>query len=74
MILNNGTYGDAQILKPSSVDLIFTNFNTKFPENAHGLGFDLNKYSLSGPMTSLECAGHTGYTGTSMAIDRGGWC
>lgn len=71
MILNKGTYGDAQILKPSSIELIFTNFNSRFPKNAHGLGFELDQYSWSGPMASLDCAGHTGFAGTCMAIDRG---
>ncbi|KAF8635307.1 hypothetical protein AX17_003955 [Amanita inopinata Kibby_2008] len=70
MILNNGTYGTAQVLQPSSVDLIFTNFNSHFPGNAHGLGFELDQYYWSGPMQSLLTAGHTGYTGTSMVIDR----
>lgn len=74
MVLNNGTYGNVQILQPSTVDLIFHNFNTNFPGDEHGLGFELDQYYWSGPMASLECAGHTGYTGTTMAIDRGGWC
>lgn len=71
MILNNGTYGDATILQPSTVDLIFHNFNTAFPGNEHGLGFELNQFYWSGAMRSLLAAGHTGYTGTSMVIDRG---
>ncbi|KAF8327076.1 beta-lactamase/transpeptidase-like protein, partial [Amanita rubescens] len=70
MILNEGTYGDLQILKPSTVELIFTNFNTKFPGHSHGLGFELDQCSWSGPMASLDCAGHTGFAGTCMAIDR----
>ena len=74
MILNKGTYGDVQILKPSTVELIFTNFNTKFPEHSHGLGFELDQYSWAGPMASLDCAGHTGFAGTCMAIDRGMSC
>ncbi|PFH47420.1 hypothetical protein AMATHDRAFT_6762 [Amanita thiersii Skay4041] len=70
MILNNGTYNSVQILKPETVDLIFHNFNTRFPGDAHGLGFELNQFYWSGAMQSLQTAGHTGYTGTSMAIDR----
>ena len=70
MILNNGTYGKTQILKPETVDLIFHNFNTAFPGNDHGLGFELNQYYWSGPMQSPQTAGHTGFTGTTMAIDR----
>lgn len=70
MILNNGTYEGVQALRPETVDLIFTDFNTAFPGNAHGLGFELNQNYWSGPMKSLKTAGHTGYTGTSLAIDR----
>ncbi|KAJ3565881.1 hypothetical protein NP233_g7361 [Leucocoprinus birnbaumii] len=70
MILNNGTYGGTRVLKGETVDLIFTNFNTAFPGNAHGLGFELDQNYWSGPMHSLQTAGHTGYTGTSLAIDR----
>ncbi|KAK0110135.1 hypothetical protein ONS95_002788 [Cadophora gregata] len=71
MILNNGTYGRHRILSPEVVDLIFTNFNTKFPGNEHGLGFELNQYYTAGPMASLLTASHTGFTGTSLVIDRG---
>jgi CubicO group peptidase (beta-lactamase class C family) len=70
MILNNGTYGGHQILKPESVDLIFHNFNTKFPGNEHGLGFELNQYYTCGPMQGLQVASHTGFTGTTVCIDR----
>lgn len=70
MILNNGTYGGTRVLKPETVDLIFTNFNKAFPNDAHGLGFELDQFYWSGPMASLQTAGHTGYTGTSLAIDR----
>ncbi|KAF9003435.1 beta-lactamase/transpeptidase-like protein [Cyathus striatus] len=70
MILNNGTYGGVRILKSETVDLIFHNYNTAFPGNAHGLGFELDQYYWSGPMASLQTAGHTGFTGTSMVIDR----
>lgn len=70
MILNNGTYGGTRVLRPETVDLIFTDFNVAFPGNAHGLGFELDQNYWSGPMRSLKTAGHTGYTGTSLAIDR----
>ncbi|ORX35394.1 putative beta-lactamase [Kockovaella imperatae] len=70
MILNNGTYHGVKILEPWTVDYIFTNYNTKFPNNAHGAGFELNQTYWSGPMASLETAGHTGFTGTTLFIDR----
>lgn len=71
MILNNGTYSGHRILSPEVVDLIFTNFNAKFPGDEHGLGFELDQYFSAGPMASLLTASHTGFTGTSVVIDRG---
>ncbi|KAF2971633.1 hypothetical protein GQX73_g2033 [Xylaria multiplex] len=71
MILNNGTYGGKRILSQKSVDLIFTNFNARFGAAAsHGVGFELNQYYTAGPMANLLSASHTGYTGTSLVIDR----
>lgn len=71
MILNNGTYGGKRILKKETVDLIFTNFNAKFGDgNGHGVGFELDQYYTAGPMASLQAASHTGFTGTSLVVDR----
>lgn len=70
MILNNGSYGGHRILKPETVDLIFTNCNTGFSGNEHGLGFELNQYYTCGPMQGLQVASRTGFTGTSVCIDR----
>ncbi|KAI1183436.1 putative beta-lactamase [Nemania serpens] len=71
MILNNGTYGGQRILSKKSVDLIFTNFNARFGVGAyHGVGFELDQYYTAGPMANLLSASHTGYTGTSIVIDR----
>jgi CubicO group peptidase (beta-lactamase class C family) len=71
MILNNGTYGDVRILHPETVDLMFTNFNQKFPGDEHSLGFELDQYYFSGPMASMLTGGHTGFTGTTITVDRG---
>ncbi|KAI0391188.1 putative beta-lactamase [Xylariaceae sp. FL0594] len=71
MILNNGTYGGVRVLSASAVDLIFTNFNARFgPAAAHGVGFELNQYYTAGPMANPLAASHTGFTGTSLVIDR----
>jgi CubicO group peptidase (beta-lactamase class C family) len=71
MILNNGTYGGKRILSKESVDLIFTNFNARFGIGAyHGIGFELDQYYTAGPMANLLSASHTGYTGTTLVIDR----
>ncbi|KAH8690316.1 putative beta-lactamase [Talaromyces proteolyticus] len=71
MILNNGTYMGNRILSEEAVNLIFTNFNARFPGNAHGLGFELDQYYTAGPMASMLTASHTGFTGTTLVIDRG---
>ncbi|MFD5071511.1 serine hydrolase domain-containing protein, partial [Streptomyces sp. NPDC058369] len=43
-LLNGGVYGRARILSEDSVDLLFTDFNTAFPGDAHGLGFELYQH------------------------------
>ncbi|KAJ6787876.1 hypothetical protein PWT90_08933 [Aphanocladium album] len=71
MVLNNGTYNGKRILSQKSVDLIFTNFNARFgPGNEHGVGFELNQYYTAGPMANAQAASHTGFTGTSLVVDR----
>lgn len=73
MILNNGTYGGHRILSQEAVDHIFTNFNARFNNinDDHGLGFELDQYYTAGPLNSLLTASHTGFTGTSVVVDRG---
>lgn len=70
MVLNNGTYNGKRILTSKSVDLMFTNFNKKFPGDEHGIGFELNQSWFSGPMANPLAGGHTGFTGTSLVVDR----
>ena len=68
-LLNGGTYEGHRILSRKSVQSLIANYNTDFPGDSHGLGFELDQRwymdALSGPRT----AGHTGYTGTSIVID-----
>lgn len=68
-LLNGGAYGDTRILKPESVELMFTNFNTDFPGDDHGLGFELYQHWYMGAMATPYTAGHTGFTGTSIVLD-----
>ncbi|MDX3854506.1 serine hydrolase [Streptomyces sp. AK02-01A] len=68
-LLNGGAYGRARILRPESVELMFTDFNTDFPGNAHGLGFELYQHWYMGAMATPSTAGHTGFTGTSLVLD-----
>lgn len=71
-LLNGGGYGRARILRPESVELLFTDFNGAFPGDAHGLGFELGRRWYMGAMTTPYTAGHTGFTGTSLVLDRHG--
>ncbi|MFF9771461.1 serine hydrolase [Streptomyces sp. NPDC014636] len=68
-LLNGGSYGRARILRPESVDLMFTDFNTAFPGDEHGLGFELYQHWYMGAMATPRTAGHTGFTGTSLVLD-----
>ncbi|WP_309058565.1 serine hydrolase [Streptomyces sp.] len=68
-LLNGGVYGRARILEPESVELMFTDFNTAFPGDEHGLGFELHQHWYMGAMATPRTAGHTGFTGTSLVLD-----
>ncbi|GAA2771218.1 serine hydrolase domain-containing protein [Streptomyces showdoensis] len=68
-LLNGGAYGDARILSPASVELMFTDFNTAFPGDEHGLGFELYQHWYMGALATPRTAGHTGFTGTSVVLD-----
>lgn len=70
MILNRGTYGGEQYIKPETVDL----FTSKQSDvSRRGLGFDRwdpnrsNRYPSV--MASDQTYGHTGYTGTCFWVD-----
>ncbi|MFJ7071840.1 serine hydrolase [Streptomyces sp. NPDC098781] len=68
-LLNGGAYGRTRILEPESVELMFTDFNTAFPGDEHGLGFELYQHWYMGAMATPRTAGHTGFTGTSLVLD-----
>ncbi|MEV0641591.1 serine hydrolase [Streptomyces sp. NPDC050619] len=68
-LLNGGAYGQTRILRPESVELLFTDFNTAFPGDEHGLGFELYQHWYMGAMATPRTAGHTGFTGTSLVLD-----
>src|SRR5690606_22146917 len=68
-LLNGGVYGGARVLRPESVELMFTDFNTVFPGDEHGLGFELYQHWYMGAMATPRTAGHTGFTGTSLVLD-----
>lgn len=68
-LLNGGVYGRSRILSEDSVELMFTDFNTAFPGDEHGLGFELYQHWYMGAMATPRTAGHTGFTGTSLVLD-----
>lgn len=68
-LLNGGAYGRSRVLEPESVELMFTDFNTAFPGDEHGLGFELYQHWYMGAMATPHTAGHTGFTGTSLVLD-----
>ncbi|MEO6522982.1 MAG: serine hydrolase [Mucilaginibacter sp.] len=70
MVLNGGTYGGTQYLKPE----IIKQFTVKYSANSRrGLGFDRWDPDLSleypSKLASPETFGHTGYTGTCIWVD-----
>ncbi|MRX47983.1 serine hydrolase domain-containing protein [Pedobacter puniceum] len=70
MLLNKGSYGGEQFLKPETVEL-FT--QQQSPLSRRGLGFDRKDPDLSkkypSALASQETFGHTGYTGTCVWVD-----
>ncbi|MGW0608172.1 serine hydrolase [Streptomyces sp. NPDC002640] len=68
-LLNGGVYGRVRVLSEESVELLFSDFNTAFPGNSHGLGFELDQRWYMGAMATPRTAGHTGFTGTCIVLD-----
>ena len=69
MLLNGGVYDGARVLQRDTVRTILTDFNSEFPESAHGLGFALGQHWSMDAMTTPVTFGHTGYTGTSLVVN-----
>lgn len=63
--LNDG----ADLLRPETNHLMFSEQNAGFPQDPHGLGFDLDRPRYMGALSGPRTAGHTGFTGTSLVID-----
>ncbi|MEU6462156.1 serine hydrolase domain-containing protein [Streptomyces sp. NPDC046976] len=60
-LLAGGSYGPARILAPDFTDLLLTR---------PGLGFALDQPWFMGALSGRGAAGHTGFTGTSLVLDR----
>ncbi|MET9294280.1 serine hydrolase domain-containing protein [Streptomyces sp. NPDC003077] len=60
-LLNGGAYGTARILRPASVAALL---------DPPGLGFVVDQPYFMGALAGRGAAGHTGFTGTSLVVDR----
>lgn len=60
-LLAGGSYGTARILGPDFVELMLA---------PPGLGFMVDKPWFMGELAGRGAAGHTGFTGTSLVLDR----
>lgn len=70
MMLNRGSYGGVQYIKPETVDL----FTAKqSPVSRRGLGFDrwdpIPEHNYPSKLASPQAYGHTGFTGTCVWVD-----
>lgn len=69
MFVNDGRYGGKQILQPETIQLLVENQIPQFSGNEHGLGWELSQGWYMDALTEASTIGHTGYTGTSIAIN-----
>ncbi|MEU9730126.1 serine hydrolase domain-containing protein [Streptomyces sp. NPDC048002] len=60
-LLAGGSYGPARILGPDFVELLLT---------PPGLGFAMDQEWFMGELAGRGAAGHTGFTGTMLVLDR----
>lgn len=68
MIMQGGKYGGKRILKPQTVQLMMENQTPQFPDDHHGLGWELNQGWYMDALTETNTLGHTGFTGTSLVV------
>ncbi len=69
LLLDKGKYAGEQIFKSETVEL----FTHKHSESGRAYGWDTKSpkgYTSAGKLFSLDSFGHTGFTGTSIWIDR----
>jgi CubicO group peptidase (beta-lactamase class C family) len=70
MVLNRGSYGGVQYIKPETVDLFTARHS---PVSRRGLGFDrwdpILDHNYPSKLASDQAYGHTGYTGTCVWVD-----
>ncbi|WP_430790845.1 serine hydrolase [Virgibacillus flavescens] len=69
MFINDGRYGGTQVLQPETIQLLVENQIPQFPGDEHGLGWELSQGWYMDALSESSTIGHTGYTGTSIAIN-----
>ncbi|MBO0813288.1 MAG: serine hydrolase [Microlunatus sp.] len=70
LYLNGGSYNGVRILREETVRLMLHDYNgPQFPYDTHGLGWELGQTWYHGSIWSPVSFGHTGYTGTTIAVD-----
>ena len=70
MFLQKGKYGGKRILKESTVELMAKNHLPDFPGDDQGLGWELNQGWYMDALADEKTMGHTGFTGTSLVLNR----
>lgn len=74
MILADGKWEGRQVLAPETVDMLFTNQILDQPKQSWGLGWGLSRNHRAPKSVKLTSKtatiSHSGYTGTSVEIDR----
>ncbi|WP_264738127.1 serine hydrolase [Cytobacillus firmus] len=70
MYVNDGRYGGKRILKEETVKMLIQNQIPQFPGDDHGLGWELGQGWFMDALSEGTSLGHTGYTGTSIVINR----
>jgi CubicO group peptidase (beta-lactamase class C family) len=69
LYVNNGNYGAEQIFKKETIDL-FTKQDSELSTRALGWDTKSEEKSSAGSLFPKEAFGHTGFTGTSIWVDR----
>jgi serine-type D-Ala-D-Ala carboxypeptidase len=67
--INDGKYNGKRIIKPETVKLMLQDYNTAFPGDNHGLGWELGQGWYMDALSDGTTFGHTGYTGTSIVVN-----
>lgn len=70
MMLNGGTYNGKRILSARAVKLLSTNWDTKYPDDATGLGWSIDRDYFMGALSGAHTIGHEGFTGTTIILNK----